>query len=383
MLGPAGAAATSSGGLPPSLASCRFGRLQQVVDAGGEGVDLRRQRVDLIEQHPGQFGVVVVEAAVERLDQRRSLGLHPAPGQVGQAPRVTLAGDQRLDHVPRRQRVQRGRHRRHLDQRVFEQLLQPLPVPGAFPGQIDPQPGVVAQLPDRRRRHERGPQQPFLGELGQPHRVELVGLGPAGHVLHVAGVDQLHVQPGRLQQVVPDPPVVRGGLHGDLLDPQLDQLIGQVGDRAGGGLHVPHLADPRRSRGVRTHTVPDALATSIAHTRSITSSCSASGISSGTGLCFGFDLNSLVLQSRPHIHRAGCPGASVKGTEILTGVLEATVRDPSRSGPGARLMCGLAVPRKHRRRQATRPHFHACEASRKRNWGLMSRCARRRIRCLM
>ena len=40
-------------------------------------------------------------------------------------------------------------------------------------------------------------------------------------------------QPGRLQQVEPDPPVVRCGFHGDLLDPQLDQLIGQVADRAG------------------------------------------------------------------------------------------------------------------------------------------------------
>ena len=53
----------------------------------------------------------------------------------------------------------------------------------------------------------------------------------------------------------------------------------------------------------------------------------------------------------------------VKGTEILTGVLEATVRDPSRSGPGTKLTCGLSHPRKRRRRQATRPHFHACKAS--------------------
>src|ERR1700739_2854834 len=44
-------------------------------------------------------------------------------------------------------------------------------------------------------------------------------------------------------------------------------------------------------------------------------------------------------------HRVGSPGASVKETEILTGVLEATVRDPSRSGPGAKLMCGLTRPK--------------------------------------
>src|SRR6185312_17185786 len=45
-------------------------------------------------------------------------------------------------------------------------------------------------------------------------------------------------------------------------------------------------------------------------------------------------------------HRVGRPGASVKGTEILTGVLEATVRDPCRSGPGAKLVCGLIRPKK-------------------------------------
>ena len=73
-------------------------------------------------------------------------------------------------------------------------------------------------------------------------------------------------------------------------------------------------------------------------TRSMTNSCSASGISSGAGAgaCFGF--NSLALQSSRHSLTAGCPGASDKGTEILTGVLE-----------------------------AASAHFHACEASRKRN----------------
>ena len=66
------------------------------------------------------------------------------------------------------------------------------------------------------------------------------------------------------------------------------------------------------------------------------------------------------------------PGASVKDTEILTGVLEVTVRDPSRSKPRRQAhVRANKIPRKRRRRQATRPHFHACEASRERNLGLM------------
>jgi hypothetical protein len=39
------------------------------------------------------------------------------------------------------------------------------------------------------------------------------------------------------------------------------------------------------------------------------------------------------------------------------------VRDPSRSGPGARLPSGVEHPSESRRRRATRPHFHACKAS--------------------
>src|SRR4051794_7850380 len=68
-----------------------------------------------------------------------------------------------------------------------------------------------------------------------------------------------------------------------------------------------------------------------------------------------------VLQPTPP-PTEGLAGASVEGTEILTGVLEATVRDPSKSSAGAKLLDGLTHPRMGRRRRATRPHFHACKA---------------------
>ena len=82
--------------------------------------------VDLVQQHPGEFGVMVVEPAVERGDQGRVFGLHPAAGQPGEHPRIALPGDQRLDHGPPGHAHDVGGHRRHLDQGVFEQLLQPL-----------------------------------------------------------------------------------------------------------------------------------------------------------------------------------------------------------------------------------------------------------------
>ena len=108
----------------------------ELLDAAGEGVDLGGEGVDLVQQHPGQLAVVGVEAAIQRGDQGRVLGRQPAPGQIGQAARVALAGDEGFEHVTHRQQVQGGGHRRHLDQGVLEQFLQPLPVAGAFPGQV-------------------------------------------------------------------------------------------------------------------------------------------------------------------------------------------------------------------------------------------------------
>ena len=225
---------------------------QQVADAGGEPVDLRGEPVDLVEQHPGELGVVVVEPAGQRLHQGRVLDPQPALGQPGQPTRVTLPGDQRLDHGSAGDPEDVGRHDRQLDQGVLEQLLQPLLVPGPLDGQIDPQPGVVTQLADFFRRHERGPEHAFLGQLGQPDRVELVGFRPPRDLFDVAGVDQPGVKPPCLQQVQERPPIIRGGLDHDPLDPLAGQVVGQLHDRVGGGRHVPHPGHPpARDRVVR------------------------------------------------------------------------------------------------------------------------------------
>src|SRR5215216_6420006 len=75
--------------------------------------------------------------------------------------------------------------------------------------------------------------------------------------------------------------------------------------------------------GTRVHTIPDALATSIAATRSTTCSCSS------TSTCWP-DCWPDGTDRPPHRigSQMGCPGARWD-TETLTGVLVATVRDPS------------------------------------------------------
>jgi hypothetical protein len=85
--------------------------------------------------------------------------------------------------------------------------------------------------------------------------------------------------------------------------------------------------------GTRVHTIPDALATSIAQTRSRICSCSSSSISWG----------SVIAGPSPHAREAGTRAARGprSETEILTGVLEAQRATRQGQGPGARLLYGL------------------------------------------
>jgi len=163
----------SVGGEPGAWAGAAIGvyslgggdRRDQLFDPGSQPVSLGAEPVDLVQQHPGQTGVMVIEPASERLDQGGVLGAHPAPGQAGEDLRVAFTSDQRLDHVPGRDGGQRAGHRRHLNQGIFQQLLQPGVVPGALAGQVGSQPGVIAQPADLGGRHKAGPQHPPLGQL--------------------------------------------------------------------------------------------------------------------------------------------------------------------------------------------------------------------------
>jgi hypothetical protein len=66
-----------------------------------------------------------------------------------------------------------------LDLGVLEQLLHPLLLRGPHLDEITAVPREVAQPADLWWGHEAGAQHLPLGDLGQPHRVQLVGLGPA------------------------------------------------------------------------------------------------------------------------------------------------------------------------------------------------------------
>src|SRR5215211_4791641 len=108
-------------------------------------------------------------------------------------------------------------------------------------------------------------------------------LGRPGRCSGVAGVDHPHHQAAGFQQVHERPPVVGGGLDHDTLDPLAGQLLGQLDDGVGGGRHLPYLVarwPGLAGCGTRVHTIPDALATSIAATcATISSAASTSAMS--------------------------------------------------------------------------------------------------------
>jgi len=84
------------------------------------------------------------------LRQLWDLRTHPAFGQVGEHRRVCcgLLIDQGLQHQPPGDTHDVGGHRRQFDARVFQQLLQPLDLPGPFLGDVRARPGQIPQLPD-------------------------------------------------------------------------------------------------------------------------------------------------------------------------------------------------------------------------------------------
>lgn len=78
-----------------------------------------------------------------------------------------------------------------------------------------------------------GPQHLAFGDLAQPDRIQHIGLGSAGQVFDVAGVDRPRLQAVRFEQVEHRPPVIAGRLHHHTLHTEFDQMVGQLGQRPG------------------------------------------------------------------------------------------------------------------------------------------------------
>ena len=110
------------------------------------------------------------------------------------------------------------------------------------------------------------------------------------------------------------------------------QLVGQLHDGAGGRAQSQTRVAAARvvGCGTRVHTFPDALATSMAPTRSRTSQSSTS-------------ISWLALASHPlvSIHWDRTPGGLGQGTENLIRRARSNSARPFWSGPGVRLTNGF------------------------------------------
>src|SRR5208283_2516105 len=123
-----------------------------------------------------------------------------APGVVAKGsegslqPRVELR-DRGFDLLDRLQNAAAapaqdvGNDRGQLDVGLLQRRLNPLSVTDDLARQLTPRAGQVAQVLDRLRRHEAGPDQPVGEKVGDPGRVIGVAL-TARHVAYVRGVGE-------------------------------------------------------------------------------------------------------------------------------------------------------------------------------------------------
>ena len=224
--------------------------------------------------------------------------------------------------------MQVGEDRRDLHQRVLEHLLDALLDTGAVANEVEARPGEVADVAHLLFWHEARAEHRALGELGQPDRVELVALRPTGDVFHLLRVHEPDREPRPLEDVEEAPPIVRRRLQDDPLDTLFDKMVGELGDPFGRRRHLPYLGHPLAGDARVGHAGAD-------H-------------SGGLGdVDRGDTFHDLVLLVHLELLRVfhrlflltwgrfaawACPGVRWE-LQTLTGVLVATVRDPSKGAP--------------------------------------------------
>jgi hypothetical protein len=102
---------------------------------------------------------------------------------------VGLTGDQRVQHHSPRPPQHVADAPRDLEVGVQQHAVNALQMPAYLADELRAGPRLVAQLPDRRRRHEAAAHKAMRHELRQPGRVVHVALAPR-HVAHVLRVRQ-------------------------------------------------------------------------------------------------------------------------------------------------------------------------------------------------
>ena len=139
---------------------------------------------------------------------------------------------------------------RQLEVHLDERLLHPADV---VPGGVHEDVAVAhegAQGEDRPGGAKAAAQEPDTVQLAQPLTVLDIALA-SGDVFDVPGVDEQHLDPPRLEDVVDRDPVDAGGFHGDAGDATRDEPVGEALEVRGEG---PEGLDGEGSRSGGTET---------------------------------------------------------------------------------------------------------------------------------
>jgi hypothetical protein len=153
-------------------------------------------------------------------------------GQLGHSGGVAAAPDEGGEHGPARHPQDVAGHRRQLDARVFQHLLQALGLAGALLDDDLAVAGEVAQLADRAGWHKARADQAVLDQLADPGRIGHVGRA-ARHMVQVGRVQQPALELV-LQQLPDRLPVAPGRLHPHPAHPQAAQPLRQQPQPGGG-----------------------------------------------------------------------------------------------------------------------------------------------------
>ncbi len=164
---------------------------------------------------------MLAHAPFQRGFQGGVLAPHPPAREGGHLGGVVRAGGERLQHGHARYAEHVAGHAGELDVGALQQLQHPV---AHFRPRLDQRAPVthqLAQVADRRRRHEALGDQAVADQLRDPLGVLHVGLA-AGHVLDVVGVAHGQVDVP-FQHGIHRLPVNAGALHADVGDAVLSE----------------------------------------------------------------------------------------------------------------------------------------------------------------
>ncbi len=201
------------------------------------------QRVDMGQVQLEHEAVVRADASAQGFEQLRAAGFDADADVRDQTLGRRLTVDDRLEHRAPALAQEVADHDTQLEVGVLQELLDALGVCAALAHELLAGTGERAQLLHGSGGHEAGADQTMREQVGQPHRIVDVGLAP-GHVLHVRGVGQ-HQLDVAFQDVPHRLPVHAGGLHGDVLNAQRLQPVGQLQQARGGCGKGSHLLQRR------------------------------------------------------------------------------------------------------------------------------------------